>query len=323
MQSTLTVTLVLVVILATQTVAAECVVHSDRADVEELLVNVPGQPPLRLFVLGAPVDVRRGTAGGEVAIDVRGTLEFTGRADNVPLRPARPLDTAGGAARLTTTSRLHILRFRGALLVARADLAPGVTVRAVSVSCEALTIDEPDRAIYSTASWDEPPWLSRTRTLGLGLRPGRRPVVTVSIRRPADLPLAVTARRGGYVLVERYWSDGAGVRGWARSEDLYRPADVAMLASLAPGRGGCGTTGGCGGGGIYCGLAEIAPGTPVTTSPEGRQWATVREARRAVVRWVRREPWAQITGLSDLREGSRCGHLEHAWVPAAALTIAR
>lgn len=301
--------------------SGQCVVHGNSVKIEDIVVSPPGHRSFKITIVKTAVDVTYGKRPGDVTLDVAGDLAFRGTVPDVPLRPIALVTAAHSTVRLSTSSRLTEVRTKGNALLAKVELAAGVSVSTLSLPCRDLTVDEPQRSLTNDTPLNGTSWYPKGSKLVLGSRPGGKGVVTIALEHLASLPLKVITRKGKQALVERTWSKGARIRGWVDQDAIHRTELFPGLGISGIGHGCCGTSGGCGAPHVFCGRAEVLAGTKVYAQPDSGQWATVPHTVHFSVRWVRSEKWAQITGASGITETSMCGPLSHAWISSTALVL--
>ncbi|MEI8257953.1 MAG: hypothetical protein WCJ30_19935, partial [Deltaproteobacteria bacterium] len=297
-----------------------------------VMVTAPGVTALALALDGVPVRAAvPATAAATTVIAAHGALRFTARRATVPYALARPIEVAGGIARLTTAAEIEDVRTSGASgtdVVMNARTEPGAVLHGVVVRCASLTLGLPTAggAVPATTG-DGSYWTARQARVLLRERPDASARVEVRFIHRADswvtpTPFQRVARSGAWVQVTSSTS-GAALTGWVLANEL-RPATLGFGASgtsnstdftclpLPPTPPGA-----------YRGPATIEPGATVLTSEGGAPWATVTTgATGFVVVAVPGQAWARVITAPGIAEMYACDReLHHAWVARAAVTL--
>jgi hypothetical protein len=302
--------------------ASACVIAGEGLRLTRLAVRPDAVEPFLVDVDGVAAEVIPGPSADCVPVRVRGRLAFEATGQSIVLHPTATTETGNGMVTLTASSRL--LRPTQADGGVRVDvaIADTVTLTPVVVPCAALAIDVPFRFIWNDPQVvpGDPVLLPEVRPLTLRERPDAGATLEIRYDEPVWLPFAAREVQGELTRVEMLWTDGAGLRGWARTADLQQAAAGGYGGD--PGGGELHGHGhrGCGGPGLYCGPADIAPGTPVYADHGLGRWAEVIDGRDADVMLQDGQPFAELRELPGIEDHDASGQLEHAWVPASAVT---
>jgi len=203
--------------------------------------------------------------------------------------------------------------------------ATGLHVRAVPAACESLILapHESARRVVQVVTQQSAAGfvVSRAPTLALAAEPGAPTTLTLELNRPTSIAFAVRERRGSLARIERSYSDGSSIRGWARWRDLRgvrRPLEprVMLLDSIEIDDRECINPVGSW---VGPAIARAVP-TPVRAEPRTNAAPiaslTTRETVTVVLSADRR--WASVRQAPGVLFS--CGP-EHAWVEATALEL--
>jgi hypothetical protein len=302
--------------------ASACIVAGEGVRLTLLAVRPDAVAPFLVDVEDVSAEVIPARSADCVPVRVRGRLAFEATGQGIALHPTATTETGNGMVTLTESSRLLRPTVADGGVAVEVAIADTVTVVPVVVPCAALAIDVPFRFIWNDPQVvpSDPVLLPRVQPLVLRERPDDGWTLEVRYDEPVWLPFAARETQGELTRVEMLWTDGAGLRGWARTADL----EQATAGGYGGDPGGGELRGhghrGCGGPGLYCGPADIAPGTPVYADHGLGRWAEVIDGRGADVMLQDGEAFAELRELPGIEDHDAGGQLGHAWVPASAVT---
>jgi hypothetical protein len=224
---------------------------------------------------------------------------------------------------LSTSSEVSRVRSAGTDIGLTAALGYGVSVRAIRVPCDALTLGSPASPQPGSGSpapeGDGTFWIPRGSTLVFRSAPGAGSRADVHAEIPVLLSMTRIGHRAGWSRLGWDGSGGARIDGWV-IDAAIQPMPLGSLSGVPTGvgHGGC-LDGHVGGTRVYRGPATVAIGTTVFAERERGEWATVaREATVTVVRFGD-DPWVEIVEVEGLRE--QCQQISHAFVRADAVRL--
>lgn len=297
--------------------AHRCFVRSHGGFVEKAWVAPRGARPFRVGLSEVPMLAV--PAGAGARIHVLGPLAFRASVARVEYGLVRRVDTARGMIRLGAEARLAGARPIGERARGVAKLLGTVQVHEVTISCDALTLDEPD-AIGTTTESDPVPegatFLPARRAVVLRERAGGGASIRLTAGSRDELFLVETEARGPWRRV--LFDDGdSRVEGWTPKAALV-PSDGGMTGTgIGDSFGGCGSDGGFFGTDVFDGSARIRFGTTVFAAPGRAPWGSIRTDDAIHVVHERGSAWAQVADVPGIDE--ECGSLLHAWVSVQAV----
>lgn len=316
---TILVTLLLPCIASAQ--EGRCTVHGANIDLDEVVVRVPGEAPLSLSVRG--VDVTAHPRAGMHEVMVRAGLLFSGVSASPVFSLARPVETAFGLVRLSTSAQLSRVRSLGDGASVTAELGRLVRIPGLAIPCDALTLESPPEAAPGPAApeGDGTYWVPRERSLIVRLRPGAGPGIRLRARIPAVVRMVRTEVRQDHFRLVWVMATGSRITGWVARTSVRPWTNHGWGSTGGSGRPGCMPGGRRAGTGLYAGPATIRPGAEVHTRPNGPTWAAFRSSDPVPVYYVRGETWVQVRAAPGVTDRGRCAQLSRAWVRRADVTL--
>lgn len=297
-----------------------CAVEGAHVDLDEVLVPLPGEPPLSLTVTDSSVSAQ--PHAGAHRVSVRAGLAFSGESSSPVFSLSRAVDASSGMVRMSTGARLSRVRPSGRNVSVTAELGYLVRVVGVVAPCDALTLDAPPNAGPGPTQdpGDGSSWAPRSRSVTFRLRPGAGPRLRARAEVRELFRLSRHARRGDHFLVSWAGPDGSGIRGWVDRSALLPLREIHGFGTTGGvGRLGC-LPGRRGGTSLYAGPATVRPGADVHSSPSGARWATFAQSEPASVYHVLGEEWVQVAQARGVTDRERC-ELSSAWVRLADVAL--
>lgn len=305
-----------------------CVVEGKKTAPIVVEVAPREASPFRLRVEGVPVAVETGGLEQPATVHVKGALVFDGhvRAADIPARTRRSVESLNGT--VTLAAATEKLTVRAALRARSVEVdvkLPGVELRALTLPCEALTLDEvnPPKPVLED---DGSPHLVPTgKLVHLLNTPGKGAAVEIAVDDPSDLELKRVEEQGSWLRVTSRWPDGTTIHGWvAKSEVQAAGAHHERIGDLSPPATSC-TELPLAGANERVVSAHVAAGTQVFAARYLGPWARVADGSKLTVRFRPKDDWVEIVKAPGLASVTNCAGnttvIVDAWIPRAAARL--
>lgn len=279
--------------------------------------------PFKLRLVGVAATIEPGGLETPAAVHVTGALVFDARLgnDQIPARLARAVDDRSGMvhlARATERLTLHA-NVRAKLVDADVEL-PGVTLRGLTLPCDALTLEEVEPPEASLEDAGETRYVAKGAALHLRSAPGGRgAAIEVAVADPGALELARVEEQAGWMRVTAGWPDGTTLQGWVKRDELVlEGVRHERVGELVPRAGEAPT---CEPPRVAANerivTARVAVGTRVFAARYLGPWAKVVDGSKLLLRVRPKDDWVELVGVP----GVACA-LDDAWIARAAATLA-
>jgi hypothetical protein len=305
-----------------------CVVEGKKTTPIIIEVAPREASPFKLRVEGLPVAVELGGLETPATVHVRGALAFDGRARATDLtaRTRKMVESQNGMLRLAASTEKLTLYANVRAKWVDADVhLPGVELRAVTIPCEGLTLDDVASPKPSLEDDGSPRFVAAGKTLHFRNLPGGKgQVMEVALEDPDALVLKRLEEQSGWVRVTERWPDGTTLTGWVKKEELT-PAGAhhERIGDVTPPPSACADKPRAAANERIV-TAMVAVGTQVFAARYLGGWAKVTDGGQLQVRFRPKDDWVEIVSAPGIASVTNCATnftLDDAWIPRAAAKL--